>query len=177
MLLVLDDDEQNAFDIGDLYESEENSYQRGLVRFAFEEDLSPGTHVLSVRAWDVLNNSGASSLAFVVTPTENLVLRNVFNYPNPTTGPTRFVFEHNQPVGTPAKVQIRIYSLSGRSIRTIEWDDILSGGPMQVLWDGLDDDLDRLASGVYLYKVRVEIEGIDGDRQVSERIEKLAVIR
>ena len=177
MLLVLDDDEQNAFNIGDLYESEENSYQRGQVSFEFKEELEPGPHALSVRAWDVLNNSGAATLEFVVTEAENLMLANVFNYPNPTTGPTRFVFEHNQPVGTPVKVQIRIYSLSGRPIRTIEHDDVLPGGPMQVLWDGLDDDFDRLGSGVYLYKVRVEVEGLDGESQVSERIEKLAVIR
>ena len=48
---------------------------------------------------------------------------------------------------------------------------------MQVLWDGFDDDFDRLNAGVYLYKVRVEVEGLDGETQVSERIEKLAVIR
>lgn len=177
MLLVLDEDEQNAFNIGDLYESEENSYQRGQVLFDFKDDLSPGPHALSVRAWDVINNSGTASLAFDVAEAENLVVRNVFNYPNPTTGPARFVFEHNQPVGTPAKIQVRIYALSGRPIRTIEQDDLLPGGPMQVLWDGRDDDFDRLGAGVYLYKVRVEVEGPEGERQVSEHVEKLAVIR
>ncbi len=177
MLLVLDDDEQNAFDIGDLYESEENSFQRGVVNFEFEEDLAPGPHTLSVRAWDVLNNSSAAKLDFVVSEAEALVVRNVFNYPNPTTGPTRFVFEHNQPVGTPVQVQIRIYSLAGRPIRTIEHDEILPGGPMQIVWDGTDDDFDRLVPGVYLYKVRVETEGADGERQVSEAIEKLAIVR
>ncbi|MFQ5570965.1 MAG: type IX secretion system sortase PorU [Rhodothermales bacterium] len=177
MLLVLDDDEQSAVDIGDLYEAEENSYQRGTVSFNFEEALSAGPHSLSVRAWDVLNNSASASLDFVVSDAEALVLENVFNYPNPTTGPTRFVFEHNQPVGTPASIQIRIYTLSGRPIRTIEQDEVLPGGPMQVPWDGLDDDLDSLSSGVYLYKVRVEVESLDGERQVSEHIEKLAVIR
>ena len=177
MLLVLDGDEQNAFDIGNLYESEENSFQRGQVTFEFEEDLAPGPHTLSVRAWDVLNNSGSADLTFVVSEAEALVVRNVFNYPNPTTGPTRFVFEHNQPVGTPVTVQVRIYSLAGRPIRTIEQDEILPGGPMQVVWDGTDDDFDRLVPGVYLYKVRVEVEGSDGDRQVSEAIEKLAIVR
>ena len=125
----------------------------------------------------MLNNSGSAELAFVVSEAEALVVRNIFNYPNPTTGPTRFVFEHNQPVGTPAAVQVRIYSLAGRPIRTIEQDEILPGGPMQIVWDGTDDDFDRLVPGVYLYKVRVEVEGNDGERQVSEAIEKLAVVR
>ncbi len=177
MLLVVDGNEQQAVNIGDLYEAEENSFQRGRVTFDFEEDLSAGPHALSVRAWDVLNNSGSASLNFVVSDVSTLVLENVFNYPNPTTGRTRFVFEHNQPVGTPARVQIRVYTLSGQPILTIEQDEVLAGGPVQVRWDGLDDDLDRLAPGVYLYKVRVEVEGRDGERQVSERIEKLAVVR
>ena len=34
-----------------------------------------------------------------------------------------------------------------------------------------------LSPGVYLYKVRVEVDGIDGDRQVSEAIERLAIVR
>ena len=95
---------------------------------------------------------------------------------------TQFVFEHNQPAGTPASVRIRIYSLSGRPIHTIDSDvalpeGILLGNSVQVYWDGRDDDFDRLATGIYLYKLRVEVEKPDGGRQVSEHIEKLAVIR
>ena len=40
-----------------------------------------------------------------------------------------------------------------------------------------DEDFDLLATGIYLYKVRVEVERADGETQVSERIERLAVIR
>ncbi|NBC16747.1 MAG: type IX secretion system sortase PorU, partial [Bacteroidetes bacterium] len=177
MLLIVDGDEQNAIDIGDLYESEEDSYQRGRVEYTFEEPLSPGPHTLTVRAWDVLNNSGTAEVDLVVSDAGDLELANVFNYPNPTTGPTRFVFEHNQPLGTAAAVQVRIYSLSGRPVATLERDLLLEGGPTQIVWDGLDDDFDRLAPGIYLYKLRVEVDGLDGERHVSERLERLAVVR
>ena len=160
MLLVLDDDNQNAIDIGEFYESEENSFQRGRIAYTFEDDLTPGAHTLSMRAWDVLNNSGTASVDFVVADDATLEVRNVFNYPNPTTGPSRFVFEHNQQPGTPVSVQVRIYSLSGRPVRTVEQDGLLPGGPMQVSWDGMDDDFDRLSPGIYLYKVRVEVDGL-----------------
>jgi flagellar hook assembly protein FlgD len=90
---------------------------------------------------------------------------------------TQFVFEHNQPVGTSARIQIRIYTLSGQIVRSIESDEVLPGGMMQVPWDGRDEDADRLATGIYLYKVRVEVDSPEGDRQVSEHIEKLAVLR
>ena len=176
MLLVLDDNEQDAVNVGDLYEADENSFQSGSLRFMFEEPLSAGPHTLTLRAWDVLNNSGRASLDFEVSDLEELVIRNVLNYPNPTTGPTRFVFEHNQMPGTMVSVRTRIYTLSGRPVKTIEVEELLPAGAMQIEWDGLDDDYSRLSPGVYLYKVRVEVPGMESS-QVAEVIEKLAIVR
>ena len=176
MLLVLDENEVEAINIGNLYESDEDSFQRGSVSYSFDEALTPGPHTLSLRAWDVLNNSGEATLDFLVTDTEELVIRNVFNYPNPTTGPTRFVFEHNQIPGTPVKVHVRVYTLAGRPVRTLESEELLSAGPMQISWDGLDDDYARLAPGVYLYRLRAETAGAEV-QHVAEIIEKLAVVR
>ena len=176
MLLIINEDEQNAIDISSGFRSEANSFQRGTVEWDLS-DQQLGTNTLSLRAWDVLNNSSVSTLDFFVAEAEDLVLRNVFNYPNPTSGETRFVFEHNQPIGTNASIQVRVYTLAGRLIRTIETDEVLPGGVMQLPWNGRDEDEDPLATGVYLYKLRVEVESQEGDRQVSEHIEKLAVIR
>ena len=176
MLLTLNDDAENAFDISNGFRSEANSFQRGTVEWDLAE-LQPGANALTLRVWDVLNNSTTASLDFFVAEGEDLVLRNVYNYPNPTTGETRFVFEHNQPAGTSASIQVRIYTIAGRLIREIEVDDILPGGVIQLPWDGRDEDTDALATGVYLYKLRVEVEQPDGERQVSEKLEKLAIIR
>ena len=185
MLLVVDGDEQNAVDISSQFESDPSSYRSGTVTYSFDEypePLEDGPHQLSVRAWDVLNNSSETTLDFFVSSADDLVLRNVYNYPNPTSGRTQFIFDHNQPTGTSADVQIRIYTLAGRPIRTMETEEalpsgVLTAGPVQVLWDGRDEDLNLVASGIYLYKVRVAVEGFDGERHVSEQIEKIAVIR
>lgn len=185
MLLVVDGDEQHAVDVSDRFESDPDSYRTGRVTYSFDEypvELADGPHSLSLRAWDVVNNSTTEMLDFYISSSEDVVLQNVYNYPNPTSGHTRFVFEHNQPTGTTADVEIRIYTLAGRPIRTIEPEEalpsgVLSAGPVQVPWDGRDEDLNPLASGIYLYKVRVAADGMDGERHVSERIEKLAIIR
>ena len=176
MLLVVNGDEQGAIDVSRGFRSEENSFQRGEVTWKVPIS-DEGPHSLSLRAWDVLNNSSTASLDFVVASAEDLVLRNVFSYPNPTAGSAQFIFEHNQLPGTGASVQIRIYTLSGRLIKTLESDELLSGGTVRIAWDGRDEDFDALATGVYLYKLRVEVEDEAGGRQVSEHIEKLAVIR
>ncbi len=181
MLLVVDSDDQGAQDISSAFVSAPNSYQRGEARWELSVE-NEGMHSLSVRSWDVLNNSATAELSFLIANDEVLELRNVYNYPNPMNQETQFVFEHNQPVGTPASVRIRIYSLSGRPIHTIDSDialpeGILTGNSVQIHWDGRDDDFDRVATGIYLYKLSVEVEKPDGSREVSERIEKLAVIR
>ena len=181
MLLVLNGRDADAVDISSAFVSDQNSYQKGSVRWKLD-DLPDGANRLTVRAWDVLNNSGSAELEFFVAGNEDLTVRNVYNYPNPMSARTRFVFEHNQPSGTPAEVQIRIYTLNGRPIRTITSDEALptgtlTAGPVQIEWDGRDEDFDRVATGIYLYKIRLEVDTLDGQRQVVERIERIAIIR
>jgi hypothetical protein len=181
ILLSIDADEEGAIDIGSAFVAQPNSYQEGEIRWQLN-DLEAGPHTVSVRAWDVLNNSNTAEVSFSVANDEVLNVFNVYNYPNPMNRETRFVFEHNQPSGTAAEVQIRIFTLSGRPIRTIHSDQalpdgVLGSGPLVVLWDGKDDDLDRPATGIYLYRIRIAVDQPSGERQVSEHVEKLAIIR
>jgi hypothetical protein len=181
ILVVINGDEQNATDISGSFQSDPDSYQSGSIRWRMPEQR-PGPNRLRVRAWDVLNNSSTAEMDFEVAATEDLRINRVYNYPNPTTGPTRFIFEHNQLPGTPARVQIRVFTLSGRPIKSIMPEEalpsgVLPAGPVQISWNGLDDDFDRLSTGVYLYRVRVEVDTADGGRQVAEIIERLAIIR
>ncbi len=181
LLLTVDGNEQDATDLGRFYRGDLDSFRRGTVEFEMPEQ-EPGPHTLTLRAWDVANNSTTVSLDYFVEADGELVLRNLYNYPNPTSGATRFIFEHNQPPGTLARVQLRIYTLSGRPVRTLDAEEALPSGALdgsvvRIPWDGRDEDFDTLATGIYLYKVRVEVERPDGETQVSEQIERLAVIR
>ena len=180
LLLTIDGDDRNAIDVGSAYVGDVGTYRSGEIRFPLPE-LDPGPHTLTLTAWDAVNNASTAELAFVMEEGEALAVRSVLPYPNPTAGPTRFMFEHNR-VGSTARVQLRIYTLAGRPIRTIGPDEALPGGVLsssQVLipWDGLDDDQDRLASGVYLFRLRLEIPGDDGGTEVAERVDRLAIIR
>ncbi|MEO0557773.1 MAG: type IX secretion system sortase PorU [Bacteroidota bacterium] len=180
LLLTIDGDAANAIDVGSAYVGDVGTYRSGQIRFPLPE-LEPGPHTLTLTAWDAVNNASTAELAFVMEESEALAVRSVLPYPNPTSGPTRFVFEHNR-VGSPARVQLRIYTLAGRPIRTIGPDEALPGGlltssSVQIPWDGLDDDQDRLASGVYLFRLRLEIPGEDGGTEVAERVDRLAIIR
>ena len=176
LLLVLDGDEAEAIDLGRFYQSDLDAYQSGVVRYALPA-LAPGAHTLALTAYDAAGNGSTASLSFVVAESAEIEIRNAYPYPNPTPGPSTFFFEHNQPPGANARVQLRIYSLAGRPVRTIEREGPLGGGLVRMDWDGLDDDLDRLGSGIYLYRLRVEVDDADGATRVAERVDRLAVIR
>ena len=186
LLVTLDGDVQDAVDVGRYYEGDLDTYRAGTVRvplaaLAGDERLAPGEHTATLTAWDALNNASTATVSFVVVD-EGLVVRSVLPYPNPTAGPSRFFVEHNQPVGTPARVQLRIYTLAGRPVRTIDGTEALPGNflsdrTIQIPWSGLDDDGDRLGSGVYLVRLRMETDDPAGGTRVAERVERLAVIR
>jgi len=186
LLVTLDGDAQNAVDVGRFYEGDLDTYRAGTVRVPLAslnggEPLAPGEHTATLTAFDALNNASTATVTFVVVD-DGLVVRSVLPYPNPTAGPSRFFVEHNQPVGTPARVQLRIYTLAGRPVRTIDGTEALPGGflsdrTVQIPWDGLDDDADRLGSGVYLVRLRLETDDPAGGTRVAERVERLAVIR
>ena len=187
LLVTLDGDARNAVDVGRYYEGDLDTYRSGTVRVPLEaltpgdDLLEPGPHTATLTAWDALNNASTATVEFVVTD-EGLVVESVLPYPNPTAGPARFFVTHNQPVGTQARVQLRIYTLAGRPVVTLDGEDTLPGGflpdrTLQIAWDGLDEDLDRLGSGVYLVRLRMEVPDPAGGTRVAERVDRLAVVR
>ena len=181
MLLTLDGNAVNAVEIGGNFVGDLNRYQSGTVRYQLPEQ-SVGKHQLSLKVWDVANNSTLQTLNYEVFNSQNLVVEKLFNYPNPMVQNTKFIFEHNQPAGTEAKVQLKIYTLAGRLVRHFTTDEALpqgyfNGSAIQIAWDGKDQDGDMIATGTYIYKLRVEIEDVEGNRQVTEKLEKLVLIR
>lgn len=169
---VLDNNTDKTMVLNDYYESDLNTYQSGVVRYPFD-DLEPGAHYLSLKVWDVFNNSSEKSIDFVVADAANLALDHVLNYPNPFTTYTEFWFEHNQPC-CGLDVQVQIFTITGRLIKTITtWVQTTGYRADPIPWDGLDDYGDPIGKGVYLYKLKVT--GTDGSH--AEKLEKLVILR
>jgi hypothetical protein len=163
-------DDQQARDITSFFAYNRNSYSQGQLSYHLD-DLSSGEHRLKLQAWDNLNNPTRSDIDFKVVDEEGLVLQNVVNYPNPFDDETNFTF---QVLGTAldTEVKIKIYTVTGRLIRSLEHIAPPVDGFNYYPWDGRDDDGDIIANGVYLYKVIVK----NSDEQ-KEVIEKLVVLR
>jgi hypothetical protein len=168
---IVDGDVANALILNDYYESDLNTFKSGRITFPFDE-LKPGTHSLQLKVWDVHNNSNEAYTEFIVAESEELAIERVLNYPNPFTTYTEFFFEHNQSCEF-LNVLIDVYTVSGKlvkSIVTVSNTDGFRNEPIP--WDGRDDFGDKLATGVYVYKVSVRNPA--GEK--VEKFEKLVIL-
>lgn len=158
--------------LNDFYQGKIDDYQQGEIKYPLAK-LSSGNYKLKVRAWDVYNNASEKTIDFKVSESSSLVLEHVLNYPNPFTTYTGFQFDHNQASGEPLDVNIRIYTLSGKLIKTINTTATSPGNRVEhIAWDGRDDFGDRLGRGVYVYQLRVRTKsGIS-----AEKFEKLVIL-
>ena len=168
---VLDGDIANTLILNDYYTSDLNTFESGSVRYPFDE-LSPGSHSVEFKVWDVHNNSNKSSIDFIVAESEELAIERVLNYPNPFTTSTEFFFEHNQSAEF-LNVLIEVYTVTGKlvkSINTVSNTDGFRNEPIS--WNGRDDFGDKLATGTYVYKVSVKNQSGDKDM----KFEKLVIL-
>ncbi len=71
------------------------------------------------------------------------------NYPNPFNPETQI--EYGLPKG--AEVNLWIYNVLGQRVRTL-LEEYQAAGHKTVSWDGTDDDGNKVASGIYFYKIQ-----------------------
>jgi flagellar hook assembly protein FlgD len=100
----------------------------------------------------------------------------VYPYPNPMRSHTTFAFRVKGGRQPPQDFALRIYTLSGRLVRQLDerhLNDPLRVGWNTLRWNGRDEDGDRVATGVYLYRVKIEGD----DTTFRGDVEKISVIR
>jgi hypothetical protein len=171
VIAILDEETSNAIVLNDYYQADMNSYQSGKIIYPFE-NLTEGKHTLSLKVWDVYNNSSTVKTEFVVTNPSGLSLDHVLNYPNPFTTHTSFFIEYNQ-CCTNYDVMIQVFTVSGKLVKTIN-ENVNSDGfrSEPIEWDGRDDYGDKIGRGVYIYRTFVRAN----DGKTAEKYEKLVIL-
>lgn len=71
------------------------------------------------------------------------------NYPNPTCGQTSILYQ--LPENT--YVSLKIYNVVGQLTRTLV-DEPMKAGYCRVNWDGRNESNDKVASGIYFYRIK-----------------------
>jgi len=134
-----------------------------------------GNYELIVTGKDVVGNkAGALEYHMAFSVINKAMISNLLNYPNPFTSSTAFVFTVTGSE-VPQNIRIQILTITGKVVREITKDEL---GPIHIgrnitefKWDGTDAYGQKLANGVYLYRVLTNFNGqslekyrADGDK-------------
>jgi hypothetical protein len=175
IIVTLDANTTQRVDITPSFRYAANTYQSGTASFPLP-GIAAGPHVIEVSAADNLASGFAAgahrskaALAFVVQETPELHITRAYLFPDPTRsggGGSGGRFVVDAP-GDSLNVLLRMYTVNGRLIRTLR--SYAGLGQVQIPWDGLDEEGQRLANGVYLFKVHVYGRQEDGSSSPTER--------
>lgn len=159
--------------LNEFYESEIDDFTKGKVAYQMF-GLTPGEYTVEVVAWDVFNNSSSGILHFIVKDDDELIVKNIYNYPNPFNNETTFSFSHNRP-NEELFVRIEIFTISGLLIKTIIQNNNYDGFVVNdIVWDGKSDSGAQLPSGTYIYRINSNSES---GSLSNQEVNKLIIIR
>jgi hypothetical protein len=108
-----------SFTLNDFYIADVDDYTKGTITFPLE-NLKPGRHTLTLKAWDTYNNPAQATIEFTVTETENLVIQSFGNYPNPFHTTTKLSFTHNRS-GDDLEGTLVLYDVTGHILHTYQF--------------------------------------------------------
>ena len=126
------------------------------------------TYYYKLSAWDLTNHQSSYSDELMIKATDvpwteeiKVELKKYSlsqNYPNPFN-PTTVIVYYLPDLGyQPAEVELTIYNLLGKVVRTLIKERQYPG-EHRAVWDGKDDEGNDVASGIYFY--RLKVSGVD----------------
>lgn len=167
--LIIDNDPNLVFSLNGRFIADIGSYRSGTIRFVMPE-LSGGQHTLSLRAWDVLNNSNTQSIRFDVRKSQSPRLYDLMAVRQPES--YRFSFSHNRP-DVPIRVRCEVIDLLGR----VCWSESVSMQTGEtksedMVWSLFGSNGVRVPSGIYVCRVWVK-DATGGESLITEKIQVL----
>lgn len=141
-----------------------NNYATTNYRPTLFED---GTYQLIVSGKESSSSTDLKTYSVAFQVYTKPMISNVFNYPNPFTTSTAFVFTLTGSQ-VPQNMRIQILTITGKVVKEITKAEL---GPLQIgrniteyKWDGTDQYGNKLANGVYLYRIITNLDGKSLDK-------------
>jgi len=168
LMLVIDDDPSMTYNLNNYFTADIGSYASGTVQYVLPE-LTAGKHHLSLKAWDVQNNSNVDTLWFFVKPGMSPSLSNLKYAQRGETA--WFVFNHDRP-DVNFSIKLFVYDLLGRMIWYTDSNIQVSENVSETIaWNLTDTNGRRISEGIYICKIRM----IDSNGAQTSESKKIRV--
>ncbi len=165
--LYINNNLASKIDLRDHFVYDRNSFTSG--EFSVDVSFPESENTVTLNVADNYYNQTNQTVTLRVEQHDQVALENFLIYPNPLTndGSIWFTFDLTN-AGT---VDIKIYTIAGRLIKTIE-DVSCQAGYNQIHWDVLDNYMDEISNGVYLVKAIVS-----SGSAADENVERFVIAR
>jgi len=154
IVATLDGDNSSSIVLNSYYSADIDSYRSGEVRYKFSQ-LTQGEHTLTLKAWDVFNNSSEAVITFQVTNNMQITITNMTVYPNPFFDEVKVDFETNLFDAT-IEAYLEVFNLNGSLVSVTDKTLFLSQGynAGTLTWNGRNANGSPITRGVYLISIR-----------------------
>ncbi|MFZ4707640.1 MAG: FlgD immunoglobulin-like domain containing protein, partial [Bacteroidales bacterium] len=154
IVATIDGDNSTSIVLNSFYSADLDSYSSGQVAYKFSQ-LSEGLHTLTLKAWDVFNNSSESTIRFTVNKNLQINITRMNVFPNPFRGDVKVDFETNL-FDSQVEAYLEIFNINGSLVSQTQSKVFLSQGniPNQLTWDGYTASGSAIPPGMYLISVR-----------------------
>lgn len=135
--------------LNDFFQPDVDDPRGGTVRYTFS-DLTPGTHLLTLKAWNIWGYSNTAQLLFRVRGADTAQFSSLKVHPNPATDYALFHYETNSAASIRSAV-LQIYTSNGSRVQTflpVAAEGSFVVGPIR--WD-----ISGVAPGIYLARILV----------------------
>lgn len=161
--LIIDGKTNNLIVLNDYFTYDFGSYQEGTITYQLE-NLEPGLHTLSLRAWDHNNNSSTATLDFVVgnAPQQG---KKLYATMNPARSFTQFVANIDEQ-HIDGSITFEVYTTNGQKVW--EKSQMLHTTYATQQWGLTTNSGTPLPKGLYIFRAKVSspngTEELEGER-------------
>lgn len=170
LLLTVDGDAKRTYVLNPYYVQDFGDYTSGTVAYTIPA-LEPGPHVLTMRAWDLLNNTSTQSLEFNVDAAYKPSILHLMASPTIAKEQTTFLLTYDLP-GSQCEIHLEVFDYAGRRLWQYEATASSSTGTFAIPWNlSVGDNRGRISPGIYLYRASLK----SGESKVVTESQKLIV--
>lgn len=169
--IYVDNDRVNAINVNEYFEYDLGSYTSGKLAFPMPT-LSDGKHVITIKAWDNLNNSSIKEIEVNSSVRTGISFGEKDVYPLPFLydSSLKLSFSHNCGGGS-LKLTMSVYGINGQMLTTSQAEIVSSGNKVDdIVLTDLIPEIKNLSSGMYFLRVE-----INGNNRKGSFVKKIAI--